>query len=70
VDEGRKRVIAMLAGMFLCRRLPVVLAKSSPQRETAFREAFELAEEIVRRVDKRWPKNPGFDVPTQRMNGR
>jgi hypothetical protein len=54
--------------MFLCRRLPAVLAKSSPARETAFREAFELAEEIVRRVDKRWPQHTGHDVPWQRTN--
>jgi hypothetical protein len=56
MDEARKKVIAIIAGMLLCRRLPVILAKSSPAREMAFRESIDLAEELVRRIDKRWPR--------------
>jgi len=40
----------------LCRRLPVLLGKSSPAREAAFRESIDLAEE---RIDRRWPRAPG-----------
>ena len=53
MDEGRKKVIALVAGMLLCRRLPVLLGKSSPARETAFRESIDLA---VERIDRRWPR--------------
>lgn len=59
MDEGRKKVIALVAGMLLCRRLPILLGKSSPARETAFRESIDLAEELVRRIDRRWPRVPG-----------
>lgn len=59
MDEGRKKIITIVAGMLLCRRLPVLLAKNSPAREMAFRESIDLAEELVRRVDKRWPSVPG-----------
>lgn len=43
----------LVAGVLLCRRLPVLLGKSSPARETAFRESIDLAEE---RIDRRWPR--------------
>ena len=58
MDEGRKKIVAIVAGMLLCRRLPVLLGKSSPARETAFLESIDLAEELVRRIDKRWPPGP------------
>jgi hypothetical protein len=65
MDEGRKKIIAIVAGMLLCRKLPVLLAKSSPAREMAFRESIDLAEELVRRIDKRWPtpSSPGSHNP-------
>jgi hypothetical protein len=36
----------------------VLFGKSSPAREMAFRESVDLAEELVRRVDNRWPPAP------------
>lgn len=62
MDEGRKKIITIVAGMLLCRRLPVLLEKSSPAREKAFLESIDLAEELVRRVDKRWPPTPGKNI--------
>ena len=58
MDEARKKTLAVMTAIFLSRRLEAVLSRSSPARETAFREAFELAEEIMQRLGKRWPKDP------------
>jgi hypothetical protein len=55
VDEGRKRTLAVVAAIFVCRKLVALSGKPSPARETAFRESIELAEELLRRIDRRWP---------------
>jgi hypothetical protein len=43
MDEGRKKVITLVAGMFLCRQLLVLLGRTSPARETAFHDGIRLA---------------------------
>jgi hypothetical protein len=70
MDEARKKTLCVMTAIFLSRRLEVLLEKSSPKRETVFREAFELAEEVMKRIDQRWPRNPAdvARVPAQRMN--
>jgi hypothetical protein len=32
-------------------------SKPSPAREMAFRDSIHLAEELMRRIDARWPQN-------------
>jgi hypothetical protein len=56
MDEGRKRTLAVVAAIFLCRRIAPD-SKPSPARETAFYESIQLAEELMRRIDARWPRD-------------
>jgi hypothetical protein len=55
MDEGRKKLIYLVAGMFLVRRLAGLDRKRSPARENAFRDAIDTAEELIRRIDARFP---------------
>jgi hypothetical protein len=57
MDEGRKKLIYLVAGMFLVRRLAGLDRKPSPAREGAFRDALDDAVELMRRLDARFP-NP------------
>ena len=54
MDEVRKRTIAVVAGMFLCRKLAALDGRPSPAREMAFRDSIDLATELIRRIDQRW----------------
>ena len=55
MDEGRKRTIGVITAVFLCRKLAALDGKPSPAREMAFRESVELAEELMRRIDRKYP---------------
>ena len=55
MDEGRKRIIYLAAAMFLCRRLATLGERPSPAREVAFRDSIDLAVDLLRRVDARFP---------------
>jgi hypothetical protein len=55
VDEGRKRTLGVIAAIFACRKLAVLEARPSPAREAAFSDALSLAEDLMRRIDRRWP---------------
>jgi hypothetical protein len=55
MDEGRKKLIYLVAGMFLVRRLAGLDRRPSPARENAFRDAIDTAEELMRRIDARFP---------------
>jgi len=57
MDEGRKRTLAVIAAISLCRKLAALDGQPSPARQTAFMESLELAEELMRRIDARWPAN-------------
>jgi hypothetical protein len=57
VDEGRKKLIYIAAGMSLVRRLAGLDRRPSPARENAFRDAIDNAVELMRRLDARFP-NP------------
>jgi len=59
VDEGRKRTLGVIAAIFCCRKLAALEGRPSPARETAFRQSIEWAEELMRRIDSRWPRVPG-----------
>ena len=56
MDEGRKKLIYLVAGMFLVRRLAGLDRRPSPARENAFRDAIDNAVELMRRLDARFPK--------------
>jgi hypothetical protein len=57
MDEVAKRTLAIVAAIFACRKLAALEGKPSPARDMAFRESLELAEELLRRIDKRWPRD-------------
>jgi len=54
MDEGRKELIYLVAGMFLVRRLAGLDRLPSPARENAFRDAIDNAGEFWRRIDARF----------------
>jgi hypothetical protein len=53
-DEARKKLIYLVAGMLLCRKLAALEGRPSPAREM-FRDAIETATELMRRVAARFP---------------
>jgi hypothetical protein len=55
MEEGRKRIVFLAAAMFMCRRLSGLDARPSPARELAFRDSIDLAVELLRRIDARFP---------------
>jgi hypothetical protein len=57
VDEGRKRTLGVIAAIFLCRKLAAVEGRPSPAREMAFISSIELAEQLMKKIDARWPSN-------------
>jgi hypothetical protein len=56
MDEGRKRT-CVIAAIFACRKLAALEGKPSPAREMAFRDSIDLASELMRRIDSRWPSS-------------
>jgi hypothetical protein len=66
MDEGRKRTLGVIAAIFACRKLAALEGKLSPAREMAFRDSIDLAAEMMKRIDARWPsdKIPGKDLTT------
>jgi hypothetical protein len=54
MDEGRKKLIYLVAGMFLVRRLAGLDRRPSPARENAFQDAIDNAAELMRRIDARF----------------
>jgi hypothetical protein len=57
MDEGRKRTLAVVTAILMCRELAVLEGRPSPARQTAFMDSIELAEELLRKIDARWPAN-------------
>ncbi len=55
MDEPRKRIIYLTAAMFLCRRLASLEGRPSPAREAAYRDSIDIAVELMRRIDVRFP---------------
>jgi hypothetical protein len=55
VDEGRKRTVGVISAIFLCRKLALLEGKPSQERELAFRVSLALAEELMSKIDARWP---------------
>jgi hypothetical protein len=55
MDEGRKKLIYLVAGMSLVRRLAGLDRRPSPARENALHDAIGNAVELMRRLDARFP---------------
>lgn len=47
----------IVSAIFACRKLTALEGRPSPAREVAFRDSIELAEELMRRIDARWPRD-------------
>jgi hypothetical protein len=54
-DDARKKLIYLVAGMLLCRKLAALEGRPSPAREMAFRDSIEIATELMRRVEAHFP---------------
>jgi hypothetical protein len=56
VDEGRKRVLAIVAGILAARKLAQFEGgKRVPATLSAIADAVRWAEEILKAIDERWP---------------
>jgi hypothetical protein len=55
MDEGRKKLIYLVAGMFLVRRLAGLDRRPSPARENASQDSIDNAVELMKRIDARFP---------------
>jgi hypothetical protein len=56
VDEGRKRVIAIMASILAARKLAQYDGgKRVPATMCAIADAVRWAEEIMKEIDERWP---------------
>ena len=56
VDEGRKRVLLIAAGILAARKLaPYDGGKRVPATLCAIDDAVRWAEEILKEIDRRWP---------------
>jgi hypothetical protein len=57
MDEGQKKLIYLVAGMFLVRRLAGLDRRPSPARENAFKDSIDNAVELMRRLESRFPNS-------------
>jgi hypothetical protein len=56
VDEGRKRVLGIMAAILTARKLAQYDGgKRVPATVTAISDGIRWAEEIMRAIDERWP---------------
>jgi len=55
MDEGRKRVLAIVAAILAARKLASIDARPSPALNFAIADAIEKTERILQRIDSVWP---------------
>jgi hypothetical protein len=56
MDEGRKRVVGIMASILAARKLAQYdSGKRVPATVAAISDAVRWAEEILREIDQRWP---------------
>jgi len=56
MDEGRKRVLGIMAAILASRKLAMAeVKKNSPAYVYAISEAVSNAAEIMQRIDREWP---------------
>jgi hypothetical protein len=59
VDEGRKRVLLIATAILAARKLSQFDGgKRAPATVAAISDAVRWAEEIMRKIDQRWPVKP------------
>lgn len=54
VDEGRKRVLWIVAGILAARKLAQI-ERPCPAMECCISDAISMAEKIMQRIDAKWP---------------
>jgi hypothetical protein len=58
MDEGRKRVIGIMAAILAARKLAQYdRVRMVPATVSAIADAVHWAEEIVKEIDRKWPEN-------------
>jgi hypothetical protein len=70
MDEGRKRVLAIVAGILVARHPKTaddLFAKQSPRTESMVAAAVQWAERIMRKIDNVFPCKEQHIWPNQRM---
>jgi hypothetical protein len=60
MDEGRKRVLAIVAGVLVARHLKTAEdlfggSQGSPRTDAMVAAAVQWAERIMRKIDAQWP---------------
>jgi len=55
MDEQRKYAILFAAAILAARKLNEIGDKPCPARECAISDAITKAEQILKRIDERWP---------------
>jgi len=58
MNEQRKYAILFAATILAARRLNELGDKPCPARECAISDAITKAEQILKRIDERWPEQP------------
>ena len=57
MDEGRKRVLLIAAAILAARKLAQYSAGTRvPATITAVEDAIDWAEQLMKKIDQRWPK--------------
>ncbi len=58
VDEGRKRVLGIMAAILAARKFcQLESTRSSPASNCAIQDAITFAKRIMREIDRNWPGN-------------
>jgi hypothetical protein len=55
MDEGRTRVLAIVAAILAARKLASLDPRPSPALNFAIADAVEKAERMLQRIDSEWP---------------
>lgn len=55
MEEGRKRVLAIVAAILAARKIAALDPRPSPALNIAIAEAVEKAQRILQRIDSEWP---------------
>jgi hypothetical protein len=68
MDEGRKRVVGIMASILAARKLAQYDGgKRVPATVAAISDAVRWAEEILQEIDQRWPNSPSDRTTSRRM---
>ena len=70
MDEGRKRVLGIMAAILASRKLAQQdSARPSPASNCAIQDAIAFAERIMREIDNVWPTPPIMGAAAPKRTG-